>query len=314
MSRPSPTPRFYQSESDLQQMQALLMEARSRSTDWRYPHVGELMWGFFMVACHLTPHQHIRLWHAGDGKLVGYAMLGEDPSFDCQVLPEVEGFGIETEAMAWADALLTELRRRNPQQWGPHLVATARQDDGGRRRFLKQHRFHPTEHCELNLLRSLAGPIPAPTLPTGCQVRAVAGASEIPNRASAQREVWRPWTVGDVRDEDYAWLMGLPGYERKLDLVAVAPDGVMAAYVNGWLDPLNKIGDFGPVGTRPGYRQQGFARAVLLEGLRRMQAYGMDRVCVSTGESNLPALRLYQSVGFEIQNRVLEYRRAEESH
>jgi ribosomal protein S18 acetylase RimI-like enzyme len=57
--------------------------------------------------------------------------------------------------------------------------------------------------------------------------------------------------------------------------------------------------------------RQGLTRAVLLEGLRRMQAYGMDRVCVSTGVSNTPALRLYESIGFKVVNRYLEYIREE---
>ena len=51
------TSRLYQTESDLLQMQAMLMEARSRTDDWRYSHVGELMWGFFMVTCHLNPQE-----------------------------------------------------------------------------------------------------------------------------------------------------------------------------------------------------------------------------------------------------------------
>jgi hypothetical protein len=76
------TSRFYETEMDLQQMQALLMEARSHTDVWRYMHVGELTFRFFMVACHLNPQEHIRLWHADGGKLVGYAVLGEDPSFD----------------------------------------------------------------------------------------------------------------------------------------------------------------------------------------------------------------------------------------
>jgi ribosomal protein S18 acetylase RimI-like enzyme len=138
-------------------------------------------------------------------------------------------------------------------------------------------------------------------LAAGCQVRAVAGTSEAAHRAAAQREVWQPWTVGNVSDDDYARLMRLPGYDKDLDVVAVAPDGAIGAYVNGWVDPLNRIGDFGPVGRR------GLARAVLLEGLRRMKAHGMDRVCVSTGESNAPAIRLYESVGFAIENRYIEY-------
>jgi ribosomal protein S18 acetylase RimI-like enzyme len=130
---------------------------------------------------------------------------------------------------------------------------------------------------------------------------------ELTNRAAAQREVWHPWTVGNVSDDDYTHFMQLPGYHRELDIVAVAPNGVIAAYVNGWIDPVNKIGDFGPVGALQAYRRQGLTRAVLIEGLHRMKSYGMDRVCISTGVSNVPAKQLYESIGFEIVNRYLDY-------
>jgi len=305
------TSRFYENEHDLQQMQGLLMEARSRTDDWHYWHVGELMFGFFMVACHLNPQEHIRLWHDDEGKLVSYAVLGEDPSFDCQVLPEYEWSGIETEAMAWAETRLTELRKRDAQRWSGNIVSGARQDNAKRIAFLEQHGFRRGEYAEVNMLRSLDEPIPESTLPTGCQVRAVSDAGEISNRAAAQREVWHPWTVGNVSDDDYARFMRLPGYHRDLDVVAVAPDGVIAAYVNGWIDPVNRIGDFGPVGARLAYRRQGLTRAVLLECLRRMQARGMDRVCISTGVSNTPALRLYESIGFKIVNKYLDYVKTE---
>jgi len=92
-----------------------------------------------------------------------------------------------------------------------------------------------------------------------------------------------------------------------LQTVASRSDPPGPAYVNGWIDPVNRIGDLGPVGARPAYRRQGLTRAVLLECLRRMKARGMDRVCVSTGVSNTPALRLYESVGFKTVNTYLEY-------
>jgi ribosomal protein S18 acetylase RimI-like enzyme len=302
------TSRSYENEHDLQQMQSLLIEARSRSSDWRFAHVGELMFAFFMVACHLNPQEHIRLWHNDECRLIGYAVLGEDPSFDCQVLPEYEWSGIETEALAWAERRLAELRKYDAKQWGGNIVTGTRQDDTKRLAFLEQHGFrYSGEFAEVNMMRSLDGPIPGSAIPAGCHVRAVAEAGEISMRAAAHREVWLPWTVGNVSDEDYAYLMRLPGYYRDLDVVAVAPDGVIAAFVNGWIDPVNRIGDFGPVGARPAYRRQGLTRAALLEGLRRMQARGMDRVCISTGVSNTPAKRLYESIGFKIVNKFLDY-------
>jgi ribosomal protein S18 acetylase RimI-like enzyme len=131
--------------------------------------------------------------------------------------------------------------------------------------------------------------------------------TEAPLRAASHRDVWLPWSDGNISDEDYARFMQMPGYQRDLDVVTVAPDGVFAAAVTGWLDPVNRIGDLGEVGTLPAYRRQGLMRPALLECLRRMQAYGMERACVSTGVRNLPAIRLYESIGFKTVNQYLDY-------
>jgi ribosomal protein S18 acetylase RimI-like enzyme len=290
-------------------MYGLLIDARAHTNDWRYWHVGELAFGFFMIDCHLDPRKHVRVWHEKD-KVVGYAMLGDDAYFDWQVLPEHERKGIETEALAWAEGLLAELRAGDAERWkGPMMVGT-RIDDAGRIALLEGHGFTRAEYIEVNMLRSLADPIGEQQLPPGYVVRSLSdNPAEVSLRAEGHREVWHPWTVGEVTDKQYARFMQMPGYDRDLDVVAVAPDGTIAAYVNGWLDSVNKIGDFGPVGAREAYRRQGLTRAVLLECMRRMKARGMDRVCVSTGEPNVAARGLYESVGFRIVNRYVEYAR-----
>jgi ribosomal protein S18 acetylase RimI-like enzyme len=295
-------------------MYSLLIEARLRTNDWRYWHVGELAFGFFMIDCHLDPRRHVRVWHEKD-RVVGYAMLGDDAYFDWQVLPEVDGKRIEDEALAWAEGLLAELRAGDAERWKGPMMVGSRIDNAERIAFLEGRGFHRGEYVEVNMLRPLDEPIGTQALPEavppGFTVRSVAtAAAEVADRAAAHREVWHPWTVGEVSDEQYARFMQMPGYDRDLDVVAVAPDGTIAAYVNGWLDPINKIGDFGPVGAREAYRRQGLTRAVLLECMRRMKTRGMDRVCVSTGEPNAAARGLYESVGFRIVNRYVEYARS----
>ena len=304
--------RPYEDETDLVQMQRLLMQARSRTDDWHYSHVGELQFAFFMVLCHLSPQDHIRLWHDQTGSLIGCAIFGEDPSLDWQVVPEYEWSGIEAEAMTWAEVRLTELRGRDAKAWCGRMVSGSRQDNAERIAFLEQHGFrYSGDFAEVNMLRSLNDPIPDAALPSGYHIRAVAEEGELSRRAAAQRGVWQPWTVGNVSDDDYGRFMRLPGYQRDLDVVAVTPDGLIAAYVNGWIDPVNHIGDFGPVGALPAYRRQGLTRAVLLEGLRRMRAHGMDRVLVSTTATNTAARRLYASLGFRISNKYLDYVKTE---
>ena len=268
------------------------------------------MWAFFLVTCQLDPREHVRLWHDAEGKLVGYAMLGVDPPYDWQVLPEQAWAGIEDAALEWAEARLSEVRQRDPSRWPDSLTAGARQDDARRIAFLEGHGFRRGEYAEVNLLRALDEPFGQTPVPPGFEIRAVTGVAEAPLRALAEHIVWQPWPCGNINGDDYVRLMGLPDYERELDVVAVAPDGTIAAYVNGWLDSVNHIGLLGPVGALPDYRRRGLTRAVLIECLRRMQARGMDRACVSTGEDNVPARRLYESVGFRVVNSYLTHSRS----
>jgi ribosomal protein S18 acetylase RimI-like enzyme len=303
------TSRSYESDHDLRQMQDLLMAARAATDDWRYPHLGVTTFRFFMVACHLNPYEYVRLWHDRQGRLAAFAMLGEDPSFDCEVAPEYAEAGLEAAALDWAETRLEALRRRDANHWGGPLVADARQDNADRIAFLERHGFrYRGEFTEVNMLRALAEPIPPSVLPAGCQARRLAAdVGEIADRMAAYREVWLPWTDGNMSDEDYARFMRLPRYERELDIVTITPEGVVAALVTGWADPVNRIGELDAVSVRPAYRRRGFMRAALLECLRRLQAAGMDRVCVSTGETNTPARQLYESVGFRVVNRYLDF-------
>lgn len=295
------TSRSFQGRHDLDAILDLLVVARAQTSDWRYPHLGEFLFEYFMIACHLDPHTHIRLWHDQTGQLVAYALLGEDPTFDCRFLPAYTGMGIEDQALTWAASRLLQLRRQDPETWGGSLLTGVRKDDHDRLVMLGKQGFQTGTYTEVNMLRSLADPIPDLPLPPGWQVRALSE-HEIALRAAAHREVWHPWTVGNVSDANYAAFMQLPGYHQDLDIVAVHHDGALAAYVNGWIDPINCIGDFGPVGALPAYRRRGLTRLVLLEALRRMKAAGMHRVCVSTGIENIAARSLYQSVGFREVN------------
>lgn len=55
------------------------------------------------------------------------------------------------------------------------------------------------------------------------------------------------------------------------------------------------------------HRRQGIARALLREGCRRLADSGVRRVLLEVRESNLPAVELYYSLGFELLGRRKEY-------
>ena len=129
-------------------------------------------------------------------------------------------------------------------------------------------------------------------------VRGLAG-----DEGVAERVAHRP----EATTERYKELMRTPGYDLELDLVAEAPDGRFGAYCICWMDQANGVGALEPVGTRPGFRRRGLARAVVLEGLRRMKVRGALTALVCFEEDNAPARRLYESVGFSVCSPIYTY-------
>ena len=57
----------------------------------------------------------------------------------------------------------------------------------------------------------------------------------------------------------YQNIQSAPLYRRDLDLVAIAPDGEIAAFTIIWYDDVTRCGYFEPVGTTPEQQRQGLA-------------------------------------------------------
>jgi mycothiol synthase len=102
-----------------------------------------------------------------------------------------------------------------------------------------------------------------------------------------------------------------PEYLPDLDLVAVAPDGRLAALCVCWLDKESEkpSGQIEPLGVHQDFRKSGLGRAILSEGLRRLYLCGADRVYVETDKYRNAALGLYEAVGFRVIRDVLVYRK-----
>ena len=87
-----------------------------------------------------------------------------------------------------------------------------------------------------------------------------------------------------------------PEYRPDLDLVAVAPDGRLAAFCICWLNrgPGGEVsGQVEPLGVHADFRRQGLGRTILVEGLRRLQEHGAASVAVETDNYRDAAFALY---------------------
>ena len=76
----------------------------------------------------------------------------------------------------------------------------------------------------------------------------------------------------------------------------MAPDGELAAFCTVWFDDVTRTAAFEPVGTHPAHRRKGLGKALLAEGLRRVERLGATLATV--GSYSEAAGALYASAGF----------------
>jgi GNAT superfamily N-acetyltransferase len=130
------------------------------------------------------------------------------------------------------------------------------------------------------------------------RVRPVARGDDLGPRASVTRAAFRVDKPFDRYVREYEAFTRSPAYPEGWDLVAWAEPGVAAACTIAWPDPVSLVGSFEPVAAHPDLQRQGFASAVVRDGLRRLRDAGMERANVCTVIDNHGAIALYRSLGF----------------
>ena len=111
-------------------------------------------------------------------------------------------------------------------------------------------------------------------------------------------------------------MMRTPSYDPYMDLVAIAPDGRLAAYCVCFISVEEntlagrKIGHTDPIATHPDFRRHGLSKALLLTGLSLLKERSMDFAQLGTSRENMGMLHTAGSVGFRITKTVLWYRKS----
>jgi ribosomal protein S18 acetylase RimI-like enzyme len=290
MSLVSATSRPYRGEHDFTALQTFLAHTRIAVDQIHYLHTGDLTWQLFHMLADFDRSQIVHLWHDAQGSLIGFVLIYPPfGSFDLQIHPAWRGAALEADMLIWAERQLQALALREH----PRFATLVNQQDT-RFTALLENRGYVRGGEWLYMQRSLGSPILPNPPPQGFTVRNVNGLDEAEARATVLGHAFEaPPFV-----ERYRKLMQAPGYDRDLDLVAVDADGRFGAFAICWVDDLNKQGQFEPVGTAPAFRRLGLARAILYEGLHRMQARGAENAFVIVEREELAARRLYESVGF----------------
>jgi len=289
---------------DLEKMRRLLQEGRKAANGTYYPHVGDLSWWLFYPPVEFERWKDIYMWDDPDNldRLLGWALLSPDGYlFDVYLQPEERGSDRAEAMYLWAEMQVQELARRGGKD--KIGVMWIFETDALLRGHLNRRGFTLVS-WDVFMSQRLDDPLPSPVLPAGFQVRGCRGEAELEARALAQRGAFGTQIPLDQYLGRWQRFMRSPVYDPDLDVVVAAPEGRIAAFCLAWLDPMNQVGNFEPVGTHPDFQGRGLGKAVLFEALHRLQQRGIRQAVVCTPESNLPAVKLYKSVGFAVENRL----------
>jgi GNAT superfamily N-acetyltransferase len=242
----------------------------------------------------------VQLWETAAGHLVGVVNPEGNGDAHLQVHPDFRH--LEAKMVAWAEANLVLSNAEGRRQLEIFVFDYDRQ----RQQLLSERGFTQTPHGGVSRRLWLAEITPQPpVIAPGYTLRT----TEPNDLANCQR-------VADLLNaafnrnfhtalEFQNFTRLAPCYRPDLDLVAVAPDGVFAAYVGIAYDDLNRHATFEPVCTHPDHRQRGLAQVLMREGLLRLADLGAQDVTVETGDM-IPANRLYDSIGFsEVRKGVI---------
>ena len=295
--------RSYEGLHDLQAMLDLLSEGHRANNGTHYIHRGDLQWWLFYTDLPQELWQsRIRLWMEAE-RLIGWTLLSlEDDAFDVYTLPALRGGAREREMLAAAVDEMSELDEMN-NTW----VA---EDDEVRIQWFEEHGFKVADDHIVHLARSLSGPLADPQLPEGFTLRVSHGTEgDARLRAVASKAAF-----GSKMDFESYWprtwrLMQSPIYVPEHEIFVIAPDGQVASYCIIWTDPLTKVGHFEPVGTHPDFQRKGLGKSLLFEAMRTLNSEGMTEADVCTNHDNAAAIRLYESVGFQKNKRLMTYKK-----
>ena len=253
---------------------------------WRW-HVNENIFQFEL-------QDVVTLWEA-DGKIV--AMLNPDSPGEAffQIHPVFCEEVSIAEMLEVAEQGLSSTTANGKQQ----LIVWVNGNDRSAKELFTHRGYKRSEFSAEHMRRRhLIQPIPEVAPQEGYTVRALGEESEHPARSWLSWKVFHP-DEPDQKYQGFEWyknVQRVPLYRRDLDLVAVAPDGELAAFCTVWFDDVTRTAVFEPVGTHPDHQKRGLGKAVMSEGLRRARQLGATLATVSSYSTGAHAL--YHSMGF----------------
>ena len=300
------TMRRYQKDEDYWRIREFLRKVfllnNRQEISWEVARFDYWRWHGILNMKDGTLEDDVFLWENTDGEIVAVLNREAPGSTFLQIHPQYHSYELEEEMLTVAEQHLIVPSNNNRHS----LHVWVEKGDMHRQEMLKNRGYSicSKRKPECQRKRILTEPIQSTPIASGFTIRSMGDIDEHPTRCRAS---WRAFHPNEPDDRfETGWYYNVqraPLYHRDLDMVAIAPNGDMAAFCTIWFDDVTRTGYFEPVGTVPEYRHQGIGKSILTEGLIRLKHIGADIAYVSSYTE--PAHALYESVGFK-EYRILE--------
>jgi hypothetical protein len=235
-----PTLRTYQNENDYWQIREFLREVSllndRHDYSWSLLRWDYWRWHVNMNIFHQMLEDVVTLWE-WNGQIV--AMVNPDHPDEAffQIHPAFRERISISEMLDVAEEKLPKINENGKKE----LITWVNEaDDSMKARLTERGYARSRFSAEHMRYRSFTQPIPDSVPIAGYSVRALGDESELPARSWLSWKVFHP----DEPDEKYqGWewyknLQRVPIYNRDLDIVALAPDGELAAFCTVWVDEI----------------------------------------------------------------------------
>lgn len=255
-----------------------------------------------MIRKHRELSHTVRIWEDSRQQIIGVVIPEGTGDVFLQIHPDHRR--IEDDMLTW---ITDNLPRKRDDDGRDCLDVHADAGDTHREALLIQHGYQQTEMHENIYRRAMSEPIPDVTLPEGYRVRTM---RRHPDDQEALATLLNTAFKRSFHSaEEYRNFQASPHYEPELDIVIEASDGTLVTNAGFAAHREESFALIEPVCTHPEHQGRNLARAAIAEGLRRVQARGIQTTHIGAWYANPVANHVYQSMGFTDDVRLCVWRR-----
>jgi mycothiol synthase len=287
----------YQSEEDFWRIRNFLREVfllnDRREHSWHVARLDYWRWHFILTCQMCDPVDKVMtIWETAEGQIAAVLHPVGWGEARLHVHPGYRTAALEHEMLAQAEEHLPERSQDGRRTLCVHVF----ENDLQRQEVLAERGYKKLRGDVIHWHRDLDVPIPAVPLASGYTVRSMGELNEHPSRSWAS---WRAFHADEPDtnyDGDWSWYQNIqsaPLYRRDLDIVAVASHSSIAAFCTIFYDDFTRSAVSVLVGVSAENWRRGLGKAVLTEGMRRLQKLGCTRLFANAYDP--PADALYRS-------------------